>query len=111
MEQAEGECQRSAERMRYLFAALTIGVAPLALFFLGAVASLVPFADGGLEAVPRALGVLGFILLLPAQFVVIHKAGNSMRLRDSDRLVVGAFCALFSVAPVVTVMVLAIVLL
>lgn len=106
MEEADAECRRSAERLRYLFAALAIGVAPLVVAVLGGLGSLVPVAGDSLGTAFGVLGVVSFIALLPAQFVVIHKASNSMRLRNSDRLLVGVFCAFFSVAPVVTLFVL-----
>ena len=101
MEIAEGEGQRSAERMRYLFCTIMIGVTPLALLAAGRLGALIPVASDWLEAAIDSLGFVSFIALLPAQFVVVHRAGNSMHLRDSDRLLVGTFCALFSVAPVV----------
>lgn len=103
MEQVEGEWQRSAQRMRYLFSALLIGVVPVALYVAGDLGDRVPLAGLWLGAFMDSLGFLSLFALLPAQFVVIHKAGNSVYLRDSDRLLIAVFCALFSVAPFITV--------
>lgn len=104
MEQADGECQRSAERMRYLFATMIIGVAPLAVFLVVALAALVPVAGPWLSAVLMIPGFVSLFVLLPAQFAVFQKAHNSIHLQRLDRVAVSVFCVFFTFSPIVTLL-------